>query len=177
MHTQILSWLPSAHCKADSSLAPFASSISLKLVKSVHLWHIVRSSTSAERWSVHHPRVLHPSALRLIMAEVLGVVASGIAVEQLAGYVASSVIKPKGYWDEVKDAPDQIRHLLLEIDSLNLILSHIGDDISKSILNLEELYIEQSVKLCREGTEELNDLVEEGAQEEIWKCEGGSVEG
>ena len=98
------------------------------------------------------------------MAEVLGAVASGIAVGQLAGQVASSIIKLKHYWDQVKDASEEIRHLMLEIDSLNLILGHIGDDVSVSNPYFDKLCVEQSLKLCREGAVELNILVTELAE-------------
>ncbi|KAK0109191.1 hypothetical protein ONS96_003014 [Cadophora gregata f. sp. sojae] len=65
------------------------------------------------------------------MAEVLGVVASGIAVTQLAGQVAKSVIKLKECWDQVQEAPADIKYLLREIDSLNLILNHIQEGQTK----------------------------------------------
>ena len=45
----------------------------------------------------------------IIMAEVLGIVASGVAVGQLVGEATSSVIKLKGYCDRVRDAPNEIR--------------------------------------------------------------------
>ena len=54
------------------------------------------------------------------MAEVLGVVASGVAVSQIAGQVTKSIFKLKQYWGQVQDAPDEIKYLLREIDSLNL---------------------------------------------------------
>jgi hypothetical protein len=62
------------------------------------------------------------------MAEVLGIITSGLAIGQLIGSITSSIIKLKEHWDQVKDAPGEIQSLLLEIDSLNLILSHIEQD-------------------------------------------------
>ena len=104
------------------------------------------------------------------MAEALGVVASGIAVGQLAGQITSSVIKLKGYWDQVKEAPEQIRQLLLEIDSLNLILRHIKDDLSIRDPTSGSICVDQSLKLCKEGADELSNLVDELAE----KIEGKS---
>ena len=98
------------------------------------------------------------------MAEVLGVLASGIATGQLAGEVTKSVIKLKSYWDRVRDAPEDIRHLLLEIDSLNLILCHISDDLSTPAARSGGLCIEQSLKLCTEGTDALSALVRDLAK-------------
>jgi hypothetical protein len=62
------------------------------------------------------------------MAEVLGKVASGISVAQLAGQITSSIIKLKNYWNQIQNAPSDINRLLREIESLNLILCHIQDD-------------------------------------------------
>jgi hypothetical protein len=73
----------------------------------------------------------------------------------------------------VKDAPSEIRQLLLEIDSLNLILRHIQDDqarLAASGALLGTIYLEQSLKLCKEGAVELNGLVVELAK----KIEGKS---
>jgi hypothetical protein len=56
------------------------------------------------------------------MAEVIGIVASGISIAQIAGQVASSIVKIKNFWDQVKAAPDDINHLLREVDSFSLIL-------------------------------------------------------
>jgi hypothetical protein len=62
------------------------------------------------------------------MAEVLGVVASGIAVAQIAGQITGSIVKLKSYWDQIEKAPAEINHLLREIESLNLILQHMQED-------------------------------------------------
>lgn len=97
------------------------------------------------------------------MAEVLGTVASGAAVGQLAGEITSSIIKLKGYWDQVKDAPGEIRQLLLEIDSLNSILRHIEQDQNQAGLSelSPKICVKQSLKLCKQGAEELNGLLSE----------------
>jgi hypothetical protein len=97
------------------------------------------------------------------MAEVLGIIASGIAVGQLARSITSSIIKLKEHWDHVKDVSGEIRQLLLEIDSLNLILSHAEQDQSRvgpSDIS-QNIIFEQSLNLCKQGTKELSDLVSE----------------
>jgi hypothetical protein len=100
------------------------------------------------------------------MAEVLGVVASGIAVTQLASQVASNIVKLKNYWGQIKDAPAEIEYLLREIDALNHVLSHIQQDQvgmgSSSVNNTPHL--EQSLELCQQGAEELGALVFELAK-------------
>jgi hypothetical protein len=98
------------------------------------------------------------------MAEVLGLVASGISVAQLASGVTNNIIKLRDYWKQVKDAPAELNHLLREIDSLNLILSHIQDDQSNQTspgLAGNNICLQQSLALCREGADELQNLVGE----------------
>jgi len=97
------------------------------------------------------------------MAEVLGVVASGIAVTQLASQVTSNIIKLKNYWGQIKDAPADINYLLREVDALDHVLSHIQQDQagmgSNSVSHIPHL--KQSLALCREGADELGTLVSE----------------
>ncbi|KAH9218729.1 hypothetical protein DL95DRAFT_521084 [Leptodontidium sp. 2 PMI_412] len=116
------------------------------------------------------------------MVEVLGVVASGIAVTQLAGQVTKSIIKLKEYWDQVQEAPAEIKYLLREIDSLSLILSHIQDDQAKQTtggIQVDNLCIRQSLELCKEGADELRGLADELAEKidgkKGWRKKVGSV--
>jgi len=111
------------------------------------------------------------------MAEVLGVVASGIAVAQLAGQVTKSIVKLKDYWDQVRDAPAEIKYLLKEIDSLSLILQHIqGGQVG---LSSDSACVQQCFELCQEAATELGELVKamsekiEGNRE--WKKRVGSA--
>jgi hypothetical protein len=96
------------------------------------------------------------------MAEVLGLVASGISVAQLAGQVTKSIAKLKDYWDQVNEAPAEIKVLLREIDSLSQILGYIRDSQNQNSLftsQFEKGCFQQCVTLCREGAEELEGLV------------------
>jgi hypothetical protein len=95
------------------------------------------------------------------MAEVIGIVASGISIAQIAGQVASSIVKIKNFWDQVKAAPDDINHLLREVDSFSLILQHIRDDLIHNALPelfLNNSCVRQSLELCRGGAVELEEL-------------------
>jgi hypothetical protein len=96
------------------------------------------------------------------MAEILGIVASGISVAQIAGQVINSIIKLKGYWEQVKGVPAEINHLLGEIDSLSLLLYHIQDNqppqVSENV-PLGSTGVQQCCKLCQDAAEELRILV------------------
>jgi hypothetical protein len=98
------------------------------------------------------------------MAEVIGVIASGISIAQIAGQVTSSIVKIKDFWDQIKTAPDDINYLLKELDSFSLILQHIRDDLTRDAL--PELVfnsdgLRQGLELCRSGATELEDLANE----------------
>lgn len=97
------------------------------------------------------------------MAEVLGIVTGGVAIGQLVGSIATSLIKLKQYWDQVKDVPREVRQLLLEIESLKLILGHIEQDHSRTgLLGMpQSARFGQSLNLCQQGSEELSLLVNE----------------
>lgn len=56
------------------------------------------------------------------MAELLGLVASGISVAQVAASIASASLKLKLLVDEVKDAPESLRELLNHVELLTPIL-------------------------------------------------------
>lgn len=59
------------------------------------------------------------------MAE-LGIAASGIGIASLAIQVGDSILKVRGFWDRVKEAPEDIRYILEEIETLSLVLSDLG---------------------------------------------------
>ncbi|KAF8847571.1 hypothetical protein BDZ45DRAFT_607278 [Acephala macrosclerotiorum] len=93
------------------------------------------------------------------MAEALGILA-GIA--QLTGQVAQGIIKLKGYWDEMKDAPVEIASLIRDLEFVNCILSDLEKEythrrLPDTVFNNDLLY--QSLVICREGAGELHDLV------------------
>jgi hypothetical protein len=116
------------------------------------------------------------------MAEVLGIIASGISIVQIAGQAADCIIKLKEHWRQIREAPDDIKQLLLEIDSLNLILHQIQDDQArKAVPNLifDNLCVRQCIELCSEGTRELHNLVNDMAEKidgkRGWRRQMGSI--
>lgn len=52
------------------------------------------------------------------MAEVLGLVASGMSVAQIAGSIVTTSLKLKGLLDEVKGAPENLRDMLDHLELL-----------------------------------------------------------
>jgi len=116
------------------------------------------------------------------MAEILGAVASGIAITQLAASITRSIIMIKESWSQVQDAPVEINNLIRQIDSLNLILQHIEDDQSREDmpqLSSANLCVRQSLELCQEGAAELaglaNDLAQKIQGKNGWRKQLGSA--
>ena len=119
------------------------------------------------------------------MAEVLSVVASGAAFIQLAGQVAQSIVKLKRCWDQVKDAPEDIRVLVREIELLNLVLCQVQDDQTEDVTLLDsgigtsaKICVTKSLESCQEGADKLSvlvdDLVEKVEGKTGWRKKVGS---
>ncbi|KAJ2907121.1 uncharacterized protein MKZ38_007636 [Zalerion maritima] len=69
------------------------------------------------------------------MAEVLGAVASGVAVADLAGKLIYGLMTLKGLWDQVKDVPNTVECLMAEIEILLPLVqrnSFEGCEVAKS---------------------------------------------
>ncbi len=92
------------------------------------------------------------------MAEIVGLVASGINIAQITIQVSASVMELKRLWKLVRDAPSDIKNHVSQVESINLILSHIKHDHDqKTRLGLDNhnLYMQRSLELCKEGAAEL----------------------
>lgn len=62
------------------------------------------------------------------MAEVVGIVASGIAISQAAGMILKTSIKIMGLLQHVRDTPEDIYLLLRKIEFLTTILNESNND-------------------------------------------------
>ncbi|KAE9367098.1 hypothetical protein N431DRAFT_418216 [Stipitochalara longipes BDJ] len=56
------------------------------------------------------------------MADI-GLSGSGFGIASLVLQVGDSIMRLKGFWDAVEDAPEEIKHLIEEIEILSLVLS------------------------------------------------------
>ena len=97
------------------------------------------------------------------MAELVGVVASGISIATLAAQIANSVIKLKGYWSNRKEAPEDIRLLIVELEDVQFILSDIEEDQRcNPILRTASGSISASrcLERCKRGADLLKNLTD-----------------
>ncbi|OBT61066.1 hypothetical protein VE03_09483 [Pseudogymnoascus sp. 23342-1-I1] len=94
------------------------------------------------------------------MAEILGVVASGIAVAQLVAGIVNGAQKLRKIWCEVRNAPRDIEGALQEIELLgqSLLIAQHGLERRGQEPNSMAV-IEGSLKLCEEAASNLNAIV------------------
>lgn len=98
------------------------------------------------------------------MAEVLGVVASGIAVVQIAGKATTTVLKLKQLWDQVKYVPEAILDLMEQLECLEPALSQLENriEISQTLEGTSHTSSkQQSVIYCRRAFDKRSGLVEQ----------------
>jgi hypothetical protein len=97
------------------------------------------------------------------MAEVLGVVASGMSVVSLAIQVAESINKLKAFYSLVQSAPTDIILLLDELETLSLILEDVDSSIRDELLlnPRVKVAVMRSYRLCRSSGEALARLAAE----------------
>jgi hypothetical protein len=60
------------------------------------------------------------------MAEILGVVASGISVAQLAGDLLGCVQRLRNFYQAIQNIPEDLQRITQEIEILGEIFSHVG---------------------------------------------------
>lgn len=97
------------------------------------------------------------------MAEVFGVVASGMGVVSLAFQVADSVKKLKDFYGLMKDAPEDIHLALDEVEVLSIVLEDIDRDIQQQLFPSPAIKAAamKSLRMCTVASEALKTLVQE----------------
>lgn len=98
------------------------------------------------------------------MAEVLGAIASGIAIGQVAATTGIAVLRLKQLLDQVRDVPRSVSDLMEQIECLDPALweleQSIGQDEIPSQL-WETPAAAKSAMYCRKALRELMDLTDE----------------
>jgi hypothetical protein len=97
------------------------------------------------------------------MAEVVGVIASGVSIGCLVTQIGSSIIKLKGYWDEVQEAPEVVHALIENIEDLHSLLADIEDDQTRNPISALLLDVNSRSKClthCRKAAGRLEKLLD-----------------
>lgn len=108
------------------------------------------------------------------MAELLGTIASGIAVGEVALKVGGTLFKLHELWKEVQKVPDTIQELLQEIEAYGPLLDGVesGFEMSEtlqignhSLGTFNTAHSRAAAALCREPLQKLRQLVEDLSNE------------
>ncbi|KAK8093435.1 hypothetical protein PG997_000120 [Apiospora hydei] len=96
------------------------------------------------------------------MAETLGAVASGVALAEVAGKAGLSVLKLKKLRDEVRNVPQTIADLMMQIECLDPAIweaeTHFADNDLSPLL-WDHTAAQKSAQCCRIALQKLADLV------------------
>lgn len=98
------------------------------------------------------------------MAEVVGLVASGASIGALAAQIATTIVRLRHYWNEIRDAPEEISYLINEVEIVIAFL--VEDEEDQHRFRLPDIVAnnalaQQSLKFCLEGAKALQSLVED----------------
>lgn len=100
------------------------------------------------------------------MAEIVGLVASGISIAQVAGEIITVGIKIKGLLDEVKDAPETLLALLDRVSRLVPVLCSISVDTDSTPLSVSlHSALHGAVSSCMEAAKQLELLARDLSDE------------
>jgi hypothetical protein len=93
------------------------------------------------------------------MAEVFGIVASGISIASLAIQILENINRVIDFCQSIKDAPTEICRILLELQLLSNIVSGIQLVFEKrSLPEISEATIKNTLNLVRHDISRLSDL-------------------
>jgi len=107
------------------------------------------------------------------MAEVIGIVASGIAIGQATAALTSSLLKLKSLWNEFRDVPNDLLHLVHELEIVCLVLAESDPQGTSGTCTPSSRPSELAWKLTNDGAKGLKSLVDdlqaELKQDQRWK--------
>ncbi|RXG42336.1 hypothetical protein VDGE_09609 [Verticillium dahliae] len=98
------------------------------------------------------------------MAEIVGLVASSIALAQVVGKIGGGVLKLKRMWDEVKDVPEAIQDLFKRLELILPMVARIARDIETGATLFEDMEaVESCILSCQQVISDeatmMNDLI------------------
>lgn len=92
------------------------------------------------------------------MAEVVGIVSGAITFATVLVQIRNTITTLKESYDNLRDAPDDLRKLVQEIEVFGFILADIGDDLSRSPnpASGKNKHALKSFNLCKDAAKELD---------------------
>ena len=95
------------------------------------------------------------------MAEVLGIISSGVAIGKATAAIPNSLIKLNELWNEFRDVPEDLVFLVRQIEILHLLFEENETQVSRARHVSPPGSVERAFKLVNNGAQELGALVEE----------------
>ncbi len=97
------------------------------------------------------------------MAEVLGIVASGIAIAEVVGHATKTIQKLKEFRDSIKNIPQSIENLMNQLDCLAPLLREAERQASRSghVSEPIDLETQRCVEEVRKAWDNLSDFVDD----------------
>lgn len=99
------------------------------------------------------------------MAEVFGVVVSGITLAQLSGEILSNGLKIKGFVSDIYDAPESLHILLDQLQILGQVFQELDHSHDISVASMIDLPSQASLLTatshCKKAVERLNSLAQD----------------
>jgi hypothetical protein len=92
------------------------------------------------------------------MAEVIGIVSGAITFATVLVQIGNTIATLKECYDNLRDAPDDLRKLVQEIELFGFILTDIGEDLSQSPNPAlgNNKHALKSFTLCKDAAKELD---------------------
>jgi hypothetical protein len=95
------------------------------------------------------------------MAEVVGIISSGIAIGQATAAIAKSLVKLKDLWNEFRDVPEDLVFLVRQVEILRLLFEENESQVSQTGSASLPRSVQLAFELVTKGASELEVLVEE----------------
>lgn len=98
------------------------------------------------------------------MAELLGVVASSIAIIQITVEIGTAIGKFKGICDEISEVPESLQSLMRELELLDIFVNQTKDEINKPIatdqIPVQQTFFQTCLQYYHDTFQVLSDILE-----------------
>jgi len=104
------------------------------------------------------------------MAEVLGIIASGISIAQIAGQLVSCVQQLRAFCRSMRDIPNELNRILDEVQILGEVFTQLGEfeGASSGLLQASLLHCKAAAATLERLAEKSNDLVIDDRGKKPW---------
>lgn len=95
------------------------------------------------------------------MAEVLGIIASGVSIASIAIQIVGSVQQVLDFWSSIRDAPTDIQDLLEEVQLLANLLLELDDNDNDSSGSTRQPTATKAAQYCKNAANSIDAVVKD----------------